>query len=165
MLPPTGRRSLLQLANRMRDNFCAGVCASTVRMWNKLHVASLGDDIKVMTRKSLDIPGEPPGVILCAATSVWMPVMHQQLFSFLRDERQRTKWDVLSNGGPMQEMIHIPKGQSSSNCVSILRPNVGWRLTLSESTILQFPWLWLFITFRCLFHVVCFFSSCVFAGY
>lgn len=125
VLTQAGRRSLLQLTNRMRDNFCAGVCASTVRMWNKLHVASLGEDVKVMTRKSMNIPGEPPGVILSAATSVWMPIMHQQLFSFLRDERQRSKWDILSNGGPMQEMIHIPKGQTSSNCVSLLRPNVS----------------------------------------
>lgn len=123
VLTQAGRRSLLQLTNRMRDNFCAGVCASTVRMWNKLHVASLGEDVKVMTRKSMNIPGEPPGVILSAATSVWMPIMHQQLFSFLRDERQRSKWDILSNGGPMQEMIHIPKGQTSSNCVSLLHPN------------------------------------------
>ncbi|KAJ9708367.1 hypothetical protein PVL29_000421 [Vitis rotundifolia] len=36
----------------------------------------------------------------------------------------RSKWNILSNGWPMQEMIRIPKGQTSSNCVSLLLPNV-----------------------------------------
>lgn len=128
-LTPPGRRSLLQLTNRMRDNFCSTVCASTVRLWHRLHVASFGDDVKVKVRKSTNADSEPSGVILSAATSVWMPVKHQQLFSFLRDEKQRSKWDILSNGLPLQEIIHIPKGQTSTNCISLLRPTVSKRVS------------------------------------
>ncbi|XVF79987.1 hypothetical protein PTKIN_Ptkin15bG0034400 [Pterospermum kingtungense] len=117
----SGRRSMLKLAQRMTDNFCAGVCASTVHKWNKLNAGNVDEDVRVMTRKSVDDPGEPPGIVLSAATSVWLPVSPQRLFDFLRDERLRSEWDILSNGGPMQEMAHIAKGQDPGNCVSLLR--------------------------------------------
>lgn len=116
---------MLKLAQRMVDNFCTGVCASTVGKWDKLHVGNVGEDVKVMTRKSVDDPGEPPGIVLSAATSVWIPVPQQRLFDFLRNERLRSEWDILSNGGPMQEMIHIAKGQGHGNCVSLLRASVS----------------------------------------
>ncbi|RVW32596.1 Homeobox-leucine zipper protein ROC2 [Vitis vinifera] len=119
-----GRRSMLKLAQRMTDNFCAGVCASTVHKWNKLCAGNVDEDVRVMTRKSVDDPGEPPGIVLSAATSVWLPVSPQRLFDFLRDERLRSEWDILSNGGPMQEMAHIAKGQDHGNCVSLLRASV-----------------------------------------
>ncbi|XP_020219711.1 homeobox-leucine zipper protein ANTHOCYANINLESS 2 [Cajanus cajan] len=98
-----GRRSMLKLAQRMTNNFCAGVCASTVHKWNKLNAGNVGEDVRVMTRK------------------IWLPVSPQRLFDFLRDERLRSEWDILSNGGPMQEMAHIAKGQDHANCVSLLR--------------------------------------------
>lgn len=124
-ITPAGRRSMLKLAQRMTDNFCAGVCASTVHKWNKLCAGNMDEDIRVMTRKSIDDPGEPPGVVLSAATSVWLPISPQRLFDFLRDERLRSEWDILSNGGPMQEMAHIAKGQDHGNCVSLLRASVS----------------------------------------
>src|ERR1044072_7872664 len=98
---------MLKLAQRMTSNFCSGVCASSVRKWESLHIGTLGDDMRVMTRKNMEDPGEPPGIVLSAATSVWMPVSRQRLFDFLRDETLRREWDILSNGGPMQEMAHI----------------------------------------------------------
>ncbi|ONK59196.1 uncharacterized protein A4U43_C08F3970 [Asparagus officinalis] len=117
-----GRRSMLKLAKRMTDNFCAGVCASSAHKWSRLNSAgNIGEDVRVMTRQSLDDPGEPPGVVLSAATSVWLPLSPQRIFDFLRDERLRSEWDILSNGGPMQEMAHIAKGQDHGNAVSLLR--------------------------------------------
>ncbi|XP_043691343.1 homeobox-leucine zipper protein ANTHOCYANINLESS 2-like isoform X2 [Telopea speciosissima] len=117
----SGRRSMLKLAQRMTENFCSGVCPSAVHKWNKLPTANVDEDVRVMTRKSVDEPGEPPGVVLSAATSVWLPVSPLRLFDFLRDENLRSEWDILSNGGPMQEMAHIAKGQDQGNCVSLLR--------------------------------------------
>ncbi|XP_039042570.1 homeobox-leucine zipper protein ANTHOCYANINLESS 2-like isoform X2 [Hibiscus syriacus] len=135
-----GRRSMLKLAQRMTDNFCAGVCASTVHKWNKLNVGHVDEDVRVITRKSVDDPGEPPGIVLSAATSVWLPVSNKKLFDFLRDERSRNEWDILSNGGPMQEMAHIAKGQDHDNCVSLLRAsamhsNQSSMLILQETCI------------------------------
>ncbi|KAM7508688.1 hypothetical protein LguiA_019141 [Lonicera macranthoides] len=136
----SGRRSMLKLAQRMTDNFCAGVCASTVHKWNKLCAGNVDEDVRVMTRQSVDDPGEPPGIVLSAATSVWLPVSPQRLFDFLRNERLRSEWDILSNGGPMQEMAHIAKGQDHGNCVSLLRAsamnsNQSSMLILQETCI------------------------------
>ncbi|XWS77099.1 hypothetical protein CRYUN_Cryun01aG0233300 [Craigia yunnanensis] len=132
----SGRRSMLKLSQRMTDNFCAGVCASTVYKWNKLNAGNVDEDVRVMTRKSVDDPGEPPGIVLSAATSVWLPVSPQRLFDFLRDERLRSEWDILSNGGPMQEMAHIAKGQDHGNCVSLLRAS-AMNANQSSMLILQ----------------------------
>ncbi|KAK4483449.1 hypothetical protein RD792_010636 [Penstemon davidsonii] len=135
-----GRRSMLKLAQRMTENFCAGVCSSTIQKWNKLHAENVDEDVRIMTRKSVDYPGEPPGIVLSAATSVWLPVSPQRLFDFLRDEHLRSEWDILSNGGPMQEMAHIAKGQDHGNCVSLLRAstinsNQNSMLILQETCI------------------------------
>ncbi|KAJ0439305.1 putative transcription factor & lipid binding HD-SAD family [Helianthus annuus] len=132
----SGRKSMLKLAQRMTDNFCAGVCASTVYKWNKLRANNVDEDVRVMTRQSVDDPGEPPGIVLSAATSVWLPVSPQRLFDFLRDEQLRSEWDILSNGGPMQEMAHIAKGQDHGNCVSLLRAS-AMNANQSSMLILQ----------------------------
>lgn len=79
------------------------------------------DDATLMMRKSVGNPGEPPGVILSATTTVWMPVTAQRLFDFLRNEQTRSQWDVLSQDGPVQQMIHIAKGQDLGNSISLLR--------------------------------------------
>ncbi|XP_062153562.1 homeobox-leucine zipper protein ANTHOCYANINLESS 2-like isoform X2 [Alnus glutinosa] len=134
-----GRTSMLQLAQRMTDNFCSGVCASTARKWDNLRVGNVGEDVRVMTRKNLDDPGEPPGIVLSAATSVWMPVPQQRLFDFLRDDRLRSEWDILSTGRPIQEMIHIAKGHKHGNCVSLLR---GSPINANESSMLILQETW-----------------------
>ncbi|URD86540.1 Homeobox-leucine zipper protein [Musa troglodytarum] len=121
-ITPSGRRSLLKLAQRMTDNFCAGVCASSAHEWNKLSGGiNIGEDVRVKTSQNVAEPGEPPGVVLSAATSVWLPIAPQCLFDFLRNQQLRSRWDILSNGGPMQEMAHISKGKETGNAISLLR--------------------------------------------
>ncbi|TVU27987.1 hypothetical protein EJB05_19493 [Eragrostis curvula] len=130
-----GKRSMLKLARRMTENFCAGVSASSAREWSKLDGAAgtIGEDVRVMVRKSVNEPGEPPGVVLSAATSVWVPVAPEKLFNFLRDEQLRAEWDILSNGGPMQEMANIAKGQEHGNSVSLLRASA---MSANQSSML-----------------------------
>ncbi|KAL7250291.1 hypothetical protein ACSBR1_012319 [Camellia fascicularis] len=117
-----GRRSMLKLAERMVISFCGGVSASTSHTWTMLS-GSGADDVRVMTRKSIDDPGRPPGIVLSAATSFWLPVPPKRVFDFLRDEHSRNEWDILSNGGVLQEMAHIANGRETGNCVSLLRVN------------------------------------------
>jgi homeobox-leucine zipper protein len=111
----------------MMENFCSGVSASSAREWSKLDglTGSIGADVRVMVRKSVDAPGVPLGVVLSAATSVWIPVTTERLFNFLHNEGLRAEWDILSNGGLMQKMIHDVKGQLDSNSVSLLRATVS----------------------------------------
>ncbi|XP_039029108.1 homeobox-leucine zipper protein HDG2-like [Hibiscus syriacus] len=117
-----GRKSMLKLAERMVISFCGGVSASTAHTWTTLSGTG-DDDVRVMTRKSIDDPGRPPGIVLSAATSFWLPVSPKRVFDFLRDENSRNEWDILSNGGAVQEMAHIANGQDPGNCVSLLRVN------------------------------------------
>ncbi|KAK4792985.1 hypothetical protein SAY86_023420 [Trapa natans] len=126
---PEGRKSMLKLAERMVISFCAGVGASTTHTWTTLSGTG-ADDVRVMTRKSIDDPGRPPGIVLSAATSFWLPVPPKRVFDFLRDENSRSEWDILSNGGVVQEMAHIANGRDTGNCVSLLRVNVSTTIFL-----------------------------------
>ncbi|EPS72090.1 hypothetical protein M569_02668, partial [Genlisea aurea] len=119
---PEGRKSMLKLAERMVMSFCTGVGASTAHTWTTLS-GSGADDVRVMTRKSMDDPGRPPGIVLSAATSFWLPIPPKRVFDFLRDENSRSEWDILSNGGLVQEMAHIANGRDPGNAVSLLRVN------------------------------------------
>ncbi|KAJ0247167.1 Homeobox-leucine zipper protein PROTODERMAL FACTOR 2 [Hirschfeldia incana] len=119
---PEGRKSMLKLAERMVMSFCSGVGASTAHAWTTL-AATGSDDVRVMTRKSMDDPGRPPGIVLSAATSFWIPVAPKRVFDFLRDENSRSEWDILSNGGLVEEMAHIANGRDPGNSVSLLRVN------------------------------------------
>ncbi|KAK6133302.1 hypothetical protein DH2020_032965 [Rehmannia glutinosa] len=119
---PKGRKSMLKLAERMVMSFCTGVGASTAHTWTTLSESG-ADDVRVMTRKSMDDPGRPPGIVLSAATSFWLPVPPKRVFDFLRDENSRSEWDILSNGGLVQEMAHIANGRDPGNSVSLLRVN------------------------------------------
>ncbi|XP_010538642.1 PREDICTED: homeobox-leucine zipper protein PROTODERMAL FACTOR 2 [Tarenaya hassleriana] len=132
---PEGRKSMLKLAERMVMSFCSGVGASTAHAWTTLS-ATGSDDVRVMTRKSMDDPGRPPGIVLSAATSFWIPVPPKRVFDFLRDENSRSEWDILSNGGLIQEMAHIANGRDPGNCVSLLRVNSG-NSSQSNMLILQ----------------------------
>lgn len=117
-----GRKSMLKLAERMVISFCGGVSASTTHQWTTLS-GSGAEDVRVMTRKSVDDPGRPPGIVLNAATSFWLPVPPKRVFDFLRDESSRSEWDILSNRGVVQEMAHIANGRDHGNSVSLLRVN------------------------------------------
>ncbi|KAI5076470.1 hypothetical protein GOP47_0008535 [Adiantum capillus-veneris] len=92
---------------------------------NEVH--GLGDDVRVLIRKSVDDPGRPPGVVLCAATSIWLPLPPSDVFHFLQDQNSRVEWDILSNMGVVEEILHVPKGHddNNNNNVSLLRVNAA----------------------------------------
>ncbi|XP_048139040.1 homeobox-leucine zipper protein HDG1 isoform X2 [Rhodamnia argentea] len=135
----SGRRNMLKLAQRMTDNFCSGICASPLHDWEILHLGNMSGDVRVTTRKNAGRPGEPPGIVLSAATSIWMPIAHGTVFNFVRNEQLRSEWDILSHGGPMQEIVHVAKGQRRDKCVSLLRAN-ALSATDTSMVILQETW-------------------------
>ncbi|KAJ6700765.1 HOMEOBOX-LEUCINE ZIPPER PROTEIN GLABRA 2 [Salix koriyanagi] len=115
-----GRKSILKLAQRMTGSFCRAICASSYHTWNKVS-SKTGEQIWVSSRKNLNDPGEPLGVILCAVSSVWLPVDPHILFDFLRDDARRNEWDIMSNGGPVQAIANLIKGQDRGNSAAILK--------------------------------------------
>ncbi|XP_042396100.1 homeobox-leucine zipper protein ROC8-like [Zingiber officinale] len=116
---PDGKRSMMKLAQRMVSNFCANVGSSIGHKWTTLSGPSdIG--VRVTLHKSTDV-GQPNGVVLSAATSIWLPISPESVFSFFKNERTRTQWDVLSNGNTVQEVAHITNGSHPGNCISLLR--------------------------------------------
>ncbi|XP_055826666.1 homeobox-leucine zipper protein HDG11 [Solanum dulcamara] len=116
---PDGKRSMMKLAQRMVSNFCASVNPSNGHQWNT--ISGLNEfEVRATLQKSTD-PGQPNGVVISAATTIWLPIPPQHVFNFFRDERTRPQWDVLSNQNPVQEVAHIVNGSHSGNCISVLR--------------------------------------------
>ncbi|KAF8025594.1 hypothetical protein BT93_F2435 [Corymbia citriodora subsp. variegata] len=113
-----GRKSILRLAQRMTQSFCHAIGASSYHTWNKVPNKT-GEDIRVASRKNLNDPGEPLGVILCAVSSVLLPVSPHVLFDFLRDEARRNEWDIMASGSPVQSIANLAKGQDRGNAVNI----------------------------------------------
>ncbi|KAJ4961400.1 hypothetical protein NE237_021310 [Protea cynaroides] len=127
---PEGRRSLMKLAQRMVNNFCTSISASSGHRWTTL--SGLNDvGVRVTVHKSSD-PGQPNGMVLGAATSMWLPLPPETVFNFFRDERTRSQWDVLSNGNSVQEVAHVTNGSHPGNSISILRQ----ALTASQNNML-----------------------------
>ncbi|GJW27253.1 hypothetical protein Tco_0041064 [Tanacetum coccineum] len=110
---------MLKLAERMVLSFCSGVRASTVHKWTTLSGSGV-DDVRVMTSKSMDDPSRPPGVVLSVATSFSIPI--------------QPKWDILLNGGLVQEMAHITNSRNPGKCVSLFRVNVSFAFQCSVAT-------------------------------
>lgn len=116
---PDGKRSMMKLARRMVSNFCASVNPSNGHQWNT--ISGLNEfEVRATLQKCTD-PGQPNGVVISAAATIWLPIPPQQVFNFFRDERTRPQWDVLSNQNPVQEVAHIANGSHSGNCISVLR--------------------------------------------
>ncbi|KAK9268582.1 hypothetical protein L1049_000336 [Liquidambar formosana] len=119
--PEVGKLSLFRLADRMVRGFCDDFCGSKENMWRPFPMAGL-DDIKLMTRDSMDEPGKPPGTVIIVSTSVWISASVDELFDFLRDGNSRNKWDVLSLGCVIQEeVVHIFKKPDPRNRISIMQ--------------------------------------------
>ncbi|KAK9106639.1 hypothetical protein Syun_022650 [Stephania yunnanensis] len=131
-----GKRSMMKLAQRMVNNFCASIKPSSDFRWTTLSgLDEVG--VRVSFHKSTDL-GQPSGLVLTAATSIWLPVSPQLLFNFFKDDKTRSEWDVLSSGSSVQEVFHIANGSHPDNCISVLRAHNSNRnnmLVLQESCI------------------------------
>ncbi|CAN1181451.1 Homeobox-leucine zipper protein HDG1 [Linum perenne] len=116
--------NVMRLSHRMVKNFYSGVNGTGSQKWEKLAVGNVREDVKILTRKSTNKPGEPSEVVLVASTSVWLPTMKERLFDYLfEDELTRKDWDILTNGGMMREMFWIAKGEDYGNGISLLGSN------------------------------------------
>ncbi|OMO96180.1 hypothetical protein CCACVL1_05054, partial [Corchorus capsularis] len=103
---------------------------STSQCW-KLPSGCMIQEMPNGCSKSIEI-GQPKGVIVSAATSLWLPNPCQNVFSLLTDEKTRVQWDVLCDGNLVNEIANISIGDIPRNRVTILRPFVP-----SESNMLM----------------------------
>ncbi|KAK7257533.1 hypothetical protein RIF29_31573 [Crotalaria pallida] len=80
------RKRLLKLAERMMIGFCRGVSASNANTWT-----TLANDVRVMLRQNVEDPGSPPGLVIHAATSFWLPLPPKRVFDVLNDLNSKSK--------------------------------------------------------------------------
>ncbi|GJS07272.1 hypothetical protein Tco_0364068 [Tanacetum coccineum] len=94
----------MDMINNMEVNsWSFGVGASTAHTWTTLS-SSGADDVCVMTSESMDDPGKPPGIVLSAATSFWIPIQPKQIFIFLWDENftsEISSWRIVGKNACM----------------------------------------------------------------
>lgn len=82
---------MMALSQRMVSSFCGGMTASPQHQWTTMPGAA-GNEVCVRVSMNQGAqPGHPNGVVLGAATSVWLPVPADHVFGFLRDENTRTQ--------------------------------------------------------------------------
>ncbi|CAN1849441.1 Homeobox-leucine zipper protein HDG1, partial [Linum perenne] len=136
----TGKNSLMKLSQKMVNNFYRGISIGLSNsVWEKLSPVSLGEDIRIMSRRNLIDPEEAMGIVLSASTSLWLPASRRRVFEFLMREDIRKDWDFLINGWSLKEIVCIPKAQTHGNSVSILRV-AGYNDDIGASFILQETW-------------------------
>ncbi|KZV41111.1 hypothetical protein F511_09307 [Dorcoceras hygrometricum] len=119
---PEGRRNVINLCDRMVKNFCEELSMSDKIDFSHSS-ASHNSGIQMSVQRS-NGQGLANGLILSAATSLWLPLSYEILFDFFRDEKNRAQWDVLSNGNTSNEIAHISTGMHPGNCISIIQPYV-----------------------------------------
>lgn len=89
-----GRRSLLQLSQRISRSYNEAVRASAENHWRPLPTLN-GENILVKTSCNVDDPGHPHGVIITVATSVKLHVPPNDVFEFLSSGSNRSKVDLI----------------------------------------------------------------------
>jgi len=72
----------------MKICFYAAV-GSSVASWEMLTYDC--NDVRVMTKTSIDEPGTPTGIVLSVGTSIWLPVLPRRLFDFLGSQNSRSE--------------------------------------------------------------------------
>ncbi|CAN1142860.1 Homeobox-leucine zipper protein HDG1 [Linum perenne] len=142
MLSMTGKNSLIKLSQKMVNSFYRGISIGLSNsVWEKLSPTSVGEDVRILSRKNSTDPNEAVGIVLSGSTSLWLPVSRRRVFEFLMREDIRKAWDLLNNGGPLEEVVRIPKAQTPRNSVSILRvAKIGYSDDIGASFILQETW-------------------------
>ncbi|KAL0306404.1 UNVERIFIED_CONTAM: Homeobox-leucine zipper protein HDG2 [Sesamum radiatum] len=128
------RTGLLKLAQRMVRQFNSNICSNAESVWRPLPVPG-AEEILIKTSFNLDDPHIPRGVAVTIATSVWLPVKQNDVFCFLQTGYNRNKWDVLSHGLEIQDVIRMSSARNSTDCVSVI--SVEASASRREITYLQ----------------------------
>ncbi|GAQ88052.1 homeobox and START domains containing protein [Klebsormidium nitens] len=118
-----GRRTLFKLAKRMVTNFCIGASGAPHPSWTPISYSGPEGSatLRIQARKNTNNPGEPTGIILSASSSFYLDSSPQQVFTFLTNQRLRQQWDILSNGGLVEQVAQLSKGQTPGNALSLFK--------------------------------------------
>ncbi|OEL24939.1 Homeobox-leucine zipper protein ROC6, partial [Dichanthelium oligosanthes] len=145
-----GKRSVLELAQRMTASFYAAVSgpftmasANVVDQWcasSGTGAEMLQAAVRMVTWNCAEImPGEPAITVMSATSTVWLPgTPPLRVFEYLCNLPRRSEWDIFANGGEVQELGYVATSERlHGNAVSVLRPTDIADGTNNNMTILQ----------------------------
>ncbi|GAB4855309.1 hypothetical protein Ancab_023928 [Ancistrocladus abbreviatus] len=120
IMQPEGRKSTIMLACRMVKSFCSMLSMPDSSDIHQLpELTDIGVCLSVYQSTE---PGRPSGVVISAASSLWLPAPPQSVFNYLMDHTMRPQWDVLAYGNPVHEITQISTGIHPGNRISVLQP-------------------------------------------
>ncbi|KAK2448342.1 homeobox-leucine zipper protein HDG11 [Trifolium repens] len=128
-----GRRSVMMLGDRMVKIFCECLTMTGQLEFQHLNLESSIGGVRVSLHQANNT-GQPNGIVVAAATTLWLPLPAEYVFQFLKDPTKRYQWDVMACGNPMDEVGHISHGLYPGNCTSIFQPHSeNYAVILQES--------------------------------
>ncbi|XP_020876074.1 homeobox-leucine zipper protein HDG9 [Arabidopsis lyrata subsp. lyrata] len=117
-----GKRSVMQLGERMLRNF-----AWIMKMTDKQDFSQQSETNNSGVRISVRInneAGQPSGLIVCAGSSLSLPLPPIHVYDFLKNLEVRHQWDVLCHGNPATEAARFVTGSDQKNTVTFLQPSI-----------------------------------------
>ncbi|TMW84197.1 hypothetical protein EJD97_025638 [Solanum chilense] len=130
---PEGLKNTIQLSQRMVKSFF-----EILSMTDKLDFPAspqLSNGDRISIRKNEEIT-QTKGFIATASSSLWIPLSFQDVFNFFKDNKTRSKWDILTGGLKMTELARVPTGTFPENCITIIQSYLQMeKLVLQESSI------------------------------
>lgn len=84
---------MMKLAQRMVNNFCSIINLPNSQQWTALSGTPNEFEVRANLHRFANL-GQPHGMVLSAAATIWLPLPPQIVFNFFRDERTRPQVQV-----------------------------------------------------------------------
>lgn len=123
------KKSMMKLAHRLVMDFCASFSASVGNKWTML--SGINDDLRVTLHRTDS--SLPHGVVLSAATSIWLPLPRDRVFSFLKDEQNRPQVALQLHETSIVACLSCNQSLMTSNLLFIWLLSVGRVLDRKQS--------------------------------
>ncbi|KAG5132635.1 hypothetical protein JHK82_023823 [Glycine max] len=106
-----GRRSVMNFSHRMIKVFCESLTMSGNLDFPHMNMEN-NSGLRVSIRKNRNHLGQPKGMIVVAATSIWLPLHYMKVFEFFTDDRRRAQPFIPNenNALVLQESFTTPMG-------------------------------------------------------
>lgn len=86
------KQNILNLSERMVLSFSGGITSSTEAYHWTIMSGNGVDDVRIMSRKSMDDdPGRPHGLAISASICFLVPVLPKIVFNYIQNESNRTE--------------------------------------------------------------------------
>uniref|UniRef100_A0ACD5W7E7 Uncharacterized protein n=1 Tax=Avena sativa TaxID=4498 RepID=A0ACD5W7E7_AVESA len=140
----------MELSQQMIAALCATLCGASpigqawgsIDEWRKTSGIIGAQNFEVAVRMATlrtasNAQGVQDGLVICGATTVWLPgIPAKHVFDYIHDRNRRGEWDTFCNGVPAQQEDYVAAVQLPRYTVSVLHPRAAHG-TNNKKLILQ----------------------------